>query len=86
MAEFLTEQQQEDLKFFYGKLNDLLADPIYKYKYALIHSKNIEGFFDTFENALGDAVSKFQPGDYVIQQIISKTEVSGFLYSAFAPA
>jgi len=86
MAEFLTEQQQEDLKFFYGKLDELLADQLYRHKYALIHNKKIEGVFDTFENALGDAVSKFQPGDYVIQQIISKTEVSGFLYSAFAPA
>ena len=86
MAEFLTERQQEDLKFFYSKLNELLADPLYKYKYALIHDQKIEGFFDAFENALSDAVSKFQPGEYIIQQIISETEVSGFLYSAFAPA
>jgi len=85
MAEFLTEKQQEDLNFFYSKLNELLENQIYKYKYALIHGKNIEGIFDTFENALGDAVSKFQPGEYVIQQIISETEVSGFLYSAYAP-
>jgi len=85
MAEFLTEKQHEDLNFFYSKLKELLANQIYRYKYALIHGKNIEGIFDTFENALGDAVSKFQPGEYVIQQIISETEVSGFLYSAYAP-
>ena len=86
MAEFLTEKQQEDLKFFYNDLDKLLANPLYKHKYVLIHNKNIEGFFDTFEIALGDAVSKFQPGEYVIQQIISNEEVSGFLYSAYAPA
>jgi len=86
MAEFLTEKQQEDLKFFYSKLDNLLETSLYKYKYALIHDKSIEGFYDTFENAITDAVSKFQPGDYVIQQIISQTEVSGFLYSAYAPA
>ena len=84
--EFLTEKQQEDLNFFYSKLDDLLANPLHKHKYALIHNKNIEGFFDTFENALTDAVSKFPPYDYVIQHIISKSEVSGFLYSAYAPA
>jgi hypothetical protein len=86
MAEFLSDKQQEDLKFFYSNLNDLLANPLYKHKYALVHDKKIEGVFDTFENAITDAVSKFQPCDYVIQHIISKTEVSGFLYSALATA
>jgi len=86
MAEFLTEKQQEDLKFFYSNLNDLLANPLYKHKYALIHDQKIEGFFDTFENAITEAATKFQPYDYIIQHIVSKTEVSGFLYSAFAPA
>ena len=86
MAEFLTEKQHENLNFFYGKLDELLANPLYKHKYALIYEKNIEGIFDTFENAITEAVSKYQPYDYVIQHIISNTEVSGFLYSAYAPA
>ena len=86
MTEFLTGKQQDDLKFFYSKLDELLADPLYRYKYALVHEQKIEGIFDTFENAITDAVSKFQPYDYVIQHIISRSEVSGFLYSAFAPA
>ena len=86
MGDFLTEKQQLDLKFFYDKLDELLANPLSRHKYALIHDQKIEGVFDTFENAITDAVSKFQPCDYVIQHIISKTEVSGFLYSAFAPA
>jgi len=86
MAEFLSDKQQENLKFFYKELNNLLENPLFRHKYALIHDQKIEGVFDTFENAITDAVSKFQPCDYVIQQIISHTEVSGFLYSAFAPA
>ena len=84
VAEFLTEQQQEDLQFFYSELNELLANPLYKHKYALIHDKNVEGIFDTFENAITDAVSRFQPYDFVIQQIISDKETQDFLYSAFA--
>jgi len=83
--EFLTEVQQDDLKFFYSKFDELIANQLYKHKYALVHNKAIEGFFDSFENALTDAVSKYQPGEYVIQQIISETETSGFLYSAYAP-
>ncbi|MCL2252646.1 MAG: hypothetical protein FWC12_12140 [Treponema sp.] len=86
MAEFLTEKQKADLEFFYSKFEELFADPLHKHKYVLVHNKNIEGVFDTFENALTDAVSKFQPGEYIIQQIISKTEMTGFLYSAYAPA
>ena len=86
MAEFLTDKQQEDLKFFYSELDGLLANPLYKHKYALIHDRKIEGVFDTFENAITDAVSRFQPCDYIIQHIISQTEISGFLYSAYAPA
>jgi len=86
VAEFLSEKQQEDLEFFYSKLDELLANQLYKHKYALIHDKNIEGIFDTFENAITDAVSRFQPYEFVIQQIISDTEVPGFLYAAYAPA
>ena len=86
MDDFLTKEQQDNLKFFYSQLNALLENPIYRQKYALIHDQKIDGVFDTFENALNDAVSKFQPYEYVIQLVISKNETSGFLYSAFAPA
>ena len=86
MAELLSEQQQENLKFFYDKLDELLTNPLYKHKYALIQNKTIQGFYDTFENAITEAVSKYQPYDYIIQHIISNAEVSGFLYSAYAPA
>ena len=74
------------LKFFYSKLDELLANPLYKHKYALIHNQKIEGVFDTFDNAITNAVSKFQPYDYIIQHIISRNETTGFLYSVFAPA
>jgi hypothetical protein len=86
MADFLTEKQQEDLQYFYNKRGELLENPIYKHKFVLIHSKNIAGMFDTFENAITNAVSKFQPGEFIIQQIIPDAEISGFIYSAFAPA
>ena len=86
MGDFLTDKQKENLNFFYGQLDSLLVDTLYNHKYVLINNKKIDGVFDTFENALTDAVSKFQPYEYVIQQVISKTDVSGFLYPALAPA
>ena len=83
MSESLSERQQEDIKFFYSKLEDMLADPLYRHKFAVVHDKKIEGIFDTFENAITDAVGRFQPYEFVIQQIISDKETSDFLYSAF---
>ena len=61
MAEFLSSLQQKDLEFFYGKLDELLANPLYKLKYVVIHNQSIEGFYDNFENAITDAVSRFKP-------------------------
>jgi len=86
MSDFLTEKQQENLRFFNSKLGEMLENPIYKHKFTLVCNKEIQGIYDTFENALTSAVSKFQPGEYVIQQIISEKEVSGFIFSALVPA
>ena len=85
MTELLSDVQQEDLQFFYNKLDELLSDPLLKHKFVVIHDKKIEGVFDSFENAITDAVSRFQPYEFVIQQIISSTEISGFLYPAYEP-
>ena len=86
MTESLSSQQIKDLEFFHGKLEELLANPQYKLKYVVIHNQSIEGFYDNFENALVNAVSRFKPYEYVIQQVISDKEISGFIYSAYTPA
>ena len=86
MTEFLSEKQKEDLQFFDDKLNELLENPLYQRKFVLIHNKSIEGIFDTFENAAIEAVSRFQPYEFVIQQIIADTEITGFIYSDYAEA
>ena len=85
MTEFLSDAQQEDLQFFYNKLDELLKEPLLKHKFLVIHDKKIEGAFDSFENAVTNAASRFQPYEFVIQQVISDTEVSGFLYPAYEP-
>ena len=85
MAEFLSNLQQKDLEYFNGKLDELLANPLYKLKYVLIHNQSIEGSYDNFENAITDAVSRFKSYEYIIQQVISDEETSGFIYSAYTP-
>jgi hypothetical protein len=86
MDGFLTEKQKENIAFFNENLEKWVADPILKMKFAVISDKKLQGFFDTFDLAINDAVTKFQPYEFVIQQIIKDTDVSGFLFSAFAPA
>jgi hypothetical protein len=86
MNDFFTKKQEQDIAFFNENLEKWVDDPLMHMKYAVISDKVLHNTFDTFENALNFAVSKFQPREYIIQQIISSTEITGFLYSAFSPA
>jgi len=85
MNDFFTEKQKQAIDFFNNNLDKWIADPMLKMKYVVIYEDKLQGFYDNFENALSKAVSMFQPGEFIVQQVISEEEVSGFLYSAFAP-
>ncbi|GHV60714.1 hypothetical protein AGMMS49587_02990 [Spirochaetia bacterium] len=82
--EFWTEKQKDDINFFHNNLRDFLSNPLYKLKYMVISNKQIAGVFDSFDAALIDAVSKFSPGEYIIQQVISNDETVNFLFPAIA--
>ena len=82
MADFLTEKQKQDVAFFNENLQTWASDPIYRMKYAVIHDKKLQGIFDTFDIALGDAVKKFSPNEFIIQQIINNDETVNFLSPA----
>jgi hypothetical protein len=84
MDEYFTEAQKENLGYFHENLADLLANPIYKHKYAIIHNKKMVGIFDTFGNAIEAAAPSLPQGEYIIQQIIGEDEVINFLYPAIA--
>jgi hypothetical protein len=84
MDEYFTEVQKENLQYFRENLADFLKNPLYKYKFAIIANNEIAGIFDTFNNAIEDAASRFSQGEYIIQQIIGENEVINFLYPAIA--
>ena len=84
MDDFLTESQKQDIVYFNDNLPKWTADPLFKMKFAVISGKKLHGIFDTFELALGDAVTKFNNGEFIIQQIISNDETINFLSPAFA--
>jgi hypothetical protein len=82
--EYFTGAQKENLWYFQENLADFLKNPLYKHKFAIIFGKKIFGLFDTFENAIKEAVLSLPLGEYVIQQIIGENEVINFLYPAIA--
>ncbi|MCL2319392.1 MAG: hypothetical protein FWC45_04850 [Treponema sp.] len=84
MEEFFSEKQKQDITFFNENLDTWLANPLFKMKYAVISDRKLQGIYDTFESALGNAISKFQPYEFVIQQIISDDEMVNFLSPALA--
>jgi CRISPR/Cas system Type II protein with McrA/HNH and RuvC-like nuclease domain len=84
MEELWTKSQKANLEFFQENLDKFLADPLYKMKFLVIANQKVSGIFDTFENALADAVATVPQGEYVIQQVISDKETINFLYPAMA--
>ena len=82
MDSFLSEKQKENSKYFFDNLKDFLNNPIYKFKFAVIHEKNIVGIYDTSEAAIENAAAKWPIGEFIIQQIISEDEEINFLFPA----
>ena len=75
-------EKDKNLDFFNQKLNDLLADPIYANKYAVIHAQQIKNVFDTFSLALEFAVANLPQEEFIIQQVISQSDQINFIRSA----
>lgn len=71
-----------NLDYFDAHLTELLANPLLKDKFILIAKGDKQGFYDTFENALNEAVKKFDPGTFIIQEIIAPDASINFLFSA----
>lgn len=81
---FLSDIQEKNIAFFKENLNELIKNPLYKHKFAIVHDSEVRGLFDTFDKALSDAVSKFPVNEFIIQQVVSDEETINFIYSALA--
>lgn len=84
---FLSDIQEKNIAFFKENLNELIKNPLYKHKFAIVHDSEVRGLFDTFDTfdkALSDAVSKFPVNEFIIQQVVSDEETINFIYSALA--
>jgi hypothetical protein len=74
-----SEKQEANLTFFHQELARLLADPLFRGKFVVVHDKGIRHTADTFENALKFAVETFPADEFVIQQVVADDEVINFV-------
>jgi hypothetical protein len=79
---FLSTKQKESYSYFTEKFDELYNNPLYKYKFVIISGNTLLGIFDTFQNAIRDAVGKYKTGDYIIQELIRDDERVNFLSPA----
>jgi len=78
----LQTAKEKNLAFFNQKLSELLSDPLYTYKFVVIHGEQIKGSYDTFSAALEFAVGNFPQEEFVIQQVLNQADQINFLRSA----
>lgn len=70
-----TERQKEDYRFFEERLPALLADKMLAGKFVVISNHKEQGFYDTFENALNEALLRFEFGDFIIQEVANAESI-----------
>ena len=75
-------EKEKNSDFFSGKLGELLADPIYKFKFVVVHGQQIRGYYDSFSSALEFAVANYPQGEFIIQQVVNQADQINFLRSA----
>jgi len=78
----LSEKQKVNSAYFKQNLNQFLSNPMLKNKFIIIHDEKMVGSFDSFENALNDAIQKYPNNEFVIQQVISESDTVSFLFAA----
>ena len=84
MDNFWTDKQKQDIAFFNENVEKWVADPLLCRKFIVISDKEVKGFYDSFESALGKAVVSLRTGEFIIQQVLPKNGTVGFLSPALA--
>jgi len=74
LEEFLSPKQMESYGYFNEKFEELYDNPLYRHKFVVISGNSLLGIFDTFQNAIRDAVGKYKTGEYIIQELIRDDE------------
>ena len=78
----LSQIQRKNYEYFEANLTAWLADPLRNGKFLVIHNDSVQGVFDTFQTAFKFAVDCLPHNEFIIQQVISSTEMVGYLHFA----
>ena len=68
----LAQRQVANQKFFDENLDTWLQDDACKGKVVLISNRQLQGVYDQPRDAYYYAMQHFQPGEFIIQQVIPK--------------
>ena len=79
----LSAVQRKNYNYFQKYLKQWLKDPVYKYKYLVIHDETVKGVYDRSDTAFRFAISRLPQDEFIIQQVIKAEELIGFIYRAF---
>ena len=78
----LSSIQEQNLQYFKQNLADWLNNPVYQYKYLVIHGSQVKGVYDRPETALENAIVTLPQGEFIIQQVIDENEIVNSLSRA----
>ena len=74
--------KERNRQYFQENLDEFLKNPIYRYKFLVIHGEKVRGAYDTFSSSLEYAVANFPKEEFIIQQVLAQDEQINFLKSA----
>lgn len=80
-APFLSAKQLENLDYFWQNLPQWLDDPVYQYKYLVLHDGKVKGAYDQAGEAFRYAVARFPQNEFIIQQVIYESKIVNSLAS-----
>ena len=75
----MKDLKQENFDFFNENLENYLKDEKMKFKFLVIHNKDVVQHFDTFEMAIQFASTHLPLDEFIIQQVIGKDEQINFI-------
>lgn len=79
----LAKKQAINQKFFDENRDIWLQDATYSRKFVVISGKQIKAVYDRGGDAYHYAMDNFQPGEFIVQQVISAEEAMAYILSIY---
>ena len=77
----LSEAQIKNYEYFRGVLPDLLKDFAYLGKYVVVSGEAVRAVHDEASTAYRRAMTAFEPGEFIIQQVIDENQIFNVVWA-----